>query len=509
MSRRFLLGVAGCLLVAACGSGQSILDAGNEPRPTTTVPPTTTPVTAAPGQTVPSTIPTTTVVQTTTTTPLDSLPPCPVDALPTDGEPVEITFWHGLGTEPEKTLIALTEEYHASQTAVRVTLQNQGGYGQTIDKYYQSGQDSRPQLVSLPEYMLQQTADSGTVIPVGACIEASEYDTAAFLPGVLESYRTSGVQWAMPFNVSDPVLYYNRRMFEAAGLDPDDPPRSIEELRTASQAIVDSGAARYGIAFDSGVDSGGGWFIEQWFAKSGEFYADNGNGRLGRATQVLYSQPAGVELLSAVQSLIADGLAVSVGDNPNGQDALLKLADPVNAAAMTISSSGALGTVINVLDGGLIPGITSAELGIGSMPGPDGNPLTLVGGASLYIVANKGDAEAAAAWDYVRYLVDAQVQSKWAAATGYVPVREDATELDPLRTLYTTDPRFQVGYDSLQAAPANDPSALGPVVGPLREVRSVTAGAVAAIFAGADVASSLAAAAQQSDALITDYNARN
>ena len=52
-------------------------------------------------------------------------------------------------------------------------------------------------------------------------------------------------------------------------------------------------------------------------------------------------------------------------------------------------------------------------------------------------------------------------------------------------------------------------SALGPVLGPMREVRTVTAIAVAAIFGGADVASSLTAAAQQSDALIADYNARN
>ena len=61
---------------------------------------------------------------------------------------------------------------------------------------------------------------------------------------------------------------------------------------------------------------------------AGEPYADNGNGRLAPATQVLYDGPAGVELLTEVQSLIIDGLAVNVGDNPSGQDALLKLADP-------------------------------------------------------------------------------------------------------------------------------------------------------------------------------------
>ncbi len=504
-SRRRLVALAGCVLVAACGSGRSILEAGNEPAPSTT---TTVPVTAPPGETLPAT--TTTAPPTTTTTPLDSLPPCPVDALPADGaEPVQVTFWHGFGTEPENKLVELTDRYNASQSAVRVTLENQGGYKQTIDKYVQSGQASRPQLVLMPEYMVQQIADSASIIPIGACIEPSGYDTSAFLPGALESYATNGVQWSMPFAVSDPVLYFNRKMFIDAGLDPDDPPGSLEELRAACQAIVDSGVATYGLAVDSGLDAGGAWFLEQWFAKAGELYADNGNGRLAPATRVLFAGETGVELLTEIQSLIADGLAVSVGDNPNGQDAFLKLADQAAPAAMTLGSSGAMGAVLAVLDGGLIPGLTSADVGIGPMPGPGGNELALVGGSSIYIVAEKGDAQAAAAWDYIQFLVEAGVQSEWAAATGYVPVREDAVELEPLSSLYANDPRFQVAYDQLLAAPPNDPTALGPVLGPLREVRSVTAGAVAAIFGGADVASTLAAAAQQSDALIADYNARN
>ena len=115
----------------------------------------------------------------------------------------------------------LTEEYNASQDKVRVNLENQGGYNQTIDKYVQSRQRSRPELVMFPEYMVQQIADSDSVIPIGACIEASGFDTTPFLPRTLLAYETEGVQWSMPFNVSDPVLYYNRKVFEEAGLDPD------------------------------------------------------------------------------------------------------------------------------------------------------------------------------------------------------------------------------------------------------------------------------------------------
>ncbi len=69
-------------------------------------------------------------------------------------------------------------------------------------------------------------------------------------------------------------------------------------------------------------------------------------------------------------------------------------------------------------------------------------------------------------------------------------------------------PRFKVGFDQLLAG-SDDVLDLGLVLGPLREVRSITAGAVAAILGGADVATSLTEAATQSNALIADYNARN
>ena len=498
--------LSACVLVAACASGESILQAGNEPPPPTTTTAPAPTVTAAPGETLPPTTPPT--IATTTTTPLASLPPCPVDALDAATGPVEITFWFGLAGETEPALVALTDAYNASQDRVVVRVENQGGYRELIDKYVQSSQPSRPDMIMLPDYVVQQIADSGTVIPVGACIEASGYDTSPILDRALKAYQAYGVQWSMPFNVSNPVLYYNRAMFEAAGLDPDDPPVSLEELRATSQAIVDTGAASYGIALDTGVDSGGGWYLEQWLARAGELYADNGNGRLAPATRVLYDGPAGVALMADMQSLIADGLAVNVGDNPAGRDALLKLADQAAPAAMTIATSAALSTVLVALTGGLIPGFTQDQVGVGAMPGPGETASATVGGASLYIVAEKGDAQAAAAWDYIQYLLTAQSQSTWAAGTGYVPIHDGALDLDPIKSLYETDPRYKVAYDQLVAG-TDELVSLGPILGPQREVRAVTASAVAAIFGGADAATSLTAAATQSNALIADYNARN
>ncbi len=515
--------VVAALVAAACsGGGDSILESGNAPA--TTVPSATT--TASPASddgtgngtddgtddgtepTGTTEAPATTAAPTTTTTPLDSLLPCPVDALDDADEPVDVLMWHGLTGATDDGIVFLADLYNSTQDRVRIKLEPQGSYESTIEKYVQSSQGSRPDLVMFPEYMVQQIIDSGSVIPIGACVRASDFDLSAFQPATLATYTTAGVQWAMPFNVSNPVLYYNRSMFRAAGLDPDDPPQSLAELREYSQAIVDSGAAAYGIAIDSGTDSGGGWFIEQWFANAGELYADNGNGRLAPATRVLYDGAAGVELLTFVQQMVQDGLAFYVGGNASGQDNFLKLADSGEPAAMTIGTSAALGTVIDVVDGGLIPGITGEDIGIGPLPGPSGTPTALVGGAALYIVAEHGDETAAAAWDFIQFLVSPESQSEWAVQTGYVPVRTDALEVEPVASTYVNDARFRVAYDQLVGSP-DTPALQGPILGPQREVRVVTARAVAEILDGGDVQTALTNAATQANALIAEYNARN
>ena len=139
-------------------------------------------------------------------------------------------------------------------------------------------------MVMLPEYMVQQMADIGLGRSrSGRAWRPASFDTSPFLDrALLQPTQTEGVQWSMPFNVSAPVLFYNKTAFAAA------PGSTRRCRRSASRSCgrrrrrsSTSGAAAYGIALDSGVDSGGGWFIEQWFARAGEPYADNDNGRVG------------------------------------------------------------------------------------------------------------------------------------------------------------------------------------------------------------------------------------
>ncbi|MCY7299307.1 MAG: extracellular solute-binding protein, partial [Ilumatobacteraceae bacterium] len=192
-SNRVAFLVAAVSLVAACSGGGDITDSGDA----VTTPSAPPQQSVAPGETA--------AAVTTTTVSPDTLPDCPTNALATATGTTEITFWHSMSAALGEEVVKLTDAYNASQDKVKVNLV-QGSYEETADNYYLASQGDRPDLVQLPEYQMQAMVDSASTVPVGRCIEASGYDTSAFLPTALAAYATQGVQWSIPFNISNPVL---------------------------------------------------------------------------------------------------------------------------------------------------------------------------------------------------------------------------------------------------------------------------------------------------------------
>lgn len=490
MRARLLGAVLGvCVLAAACGGG------GGDSADATQAP-------ASPGSgTGSGGAPSSATGPTTTAIPKKNLPACPVKALDNVTSPVTITFWHGMNQANEQALTKLTDRYNASQSKVKVNLVNQVGYKETFAKYRTTSAGDRPHLVQLEDTNLQAMIDSGTIIPAQSCIDAENYSLSDFVERVTSYYTAAGALWPMPFNVSNPVLYYNAKAFQKAGLDPSKPPRTLEELRSMSEQIVKSGAAKYGIALDTSTDAGGTWFLEQWFAKAGQFFADNDNGRSARATKVTFDSDFGVQLVTFLQQLVKDGLAVNVGRNPQSIDTLLKLVDSTQPAAMAINTSAALGAVYNIAESGQYPDIT---LGVGAMPGPVGDGSVLVGGAALYIVRGKSDQQTAAAWNFAKFLAEPKQQAEWSIGTGYLPIRKSAVDEPAIKEQWAKRPGFKVPYDQLLAGKAIASTA-GPVLGPYVNIREFLQKALDSVYGGGDVKGALAEAAKQSNAAITQY----
>jgi sn-glycerol 3-phosphate transport system substrate-binding protein len=426
-------------------------------------------------------------------------PSCPIEALDAASaeSPVEISFWHAM-TAHEETLVRLTDEFNRSQDRVRVELVDNTSYEEQQERYSAALEAGElPDLVQHQEIYLQQMIDTQSALPVQACIDATGYDTSDFVDRTLRYYEVDGVQWALPFNVSSPVLLYNRSAFVRAGLDPDRPPATLDELRDAAQALKDAGfEAGMGLKLD-------GWHLEQFLALQGETFVNHGNGREDRATEVTFDSEAGQEIFAFLADLVEDGLATtSPRDGPGQFDNLLGVG--AGRWGMTIDSSASLGSIFELLDGGRYANVDPA---VGPMPGWTEGGGVLVGGASLYISATE-DAEQAAAWEYMTFLASPESQSAWSAGTGYVPVRRSAIQLPEIQQRWAEVPGFRIAYQQLVESADNEATA-GPVMGDLFGVRTVIEEAENRMFLeDQDPAEALSNAADAANEIIREYNER-
>ncbi len=430
---------------------------------------------------------------------------CPIGAIDEAGGPVKIQFWHAMSDANQETLDALVAEYNASQSDVQVEAVFQGEYEDNLHKFttaVRGGNDTDlPDLIQLEDTATQTMIDSGTVLPAEACVEADDYDLSDYIDKTLTFYTVQDTLYPLPWNVSNLLLFYNKQVFEAAGLDPEDPPATLAQIREASQAIVDAGAAKTGFALK--LDP---WWLEQITASANEEFVNHENGRAERATEVTFENDAGVEVYQWMDDMVADGLALNTGSPVGGNyDNLLAIGS--GETAMTMDTSATLGTISQILGTGDFPNVT---LGVGPRANLESEePNAVVAGGANYIINRGSPAEQEAAWRFATWLNEPEQQATWAAGTGYIPIRKSATDLPQVQQLWADNPDYKVAYDQLlggQETPATE----GPVIGPYREVRDVVIASFEAMLGeGVAPADAIADAASKSDAVISDYNARN
>lgn len=425
---------------------------------------------------------------------------CPVKALAqAKAKPVEIVMWHSMNRANEEALQKLADGFNASQSDARVKLLNTTSYADTFVKYRAglSGGDL-PDIVQIEDTGLQGMIDSRSILPIASCVKADKYDTDDFVERVLDYYTVQGTLYGMPFNVSNPVLYYNKQAFQKAGLDPDKPPTNLDEVRSASQKLVDTGTTKFGYSIK--LDP---WYLEQWLAKAGRPYVDNANGRAKRTTGVVFDTKVGQEIFTWLDAMVDDKLALNTGPPAGNVDNMLAIG--AGNAAMTIDTSANLGTVLQVLGSGQFPNVT---IGVAPMPGPTGKGGVLVGGAALYIPLKSAPEKQAAAWEFIKYLNEPANQAQWSVATGYVPTRESAVEEPALKAAWAKTPEFEVAYQQLVTG-VNNVATAGPVIGPYREVRDAVENALTQMLTqGTTPKAALSAAADKADEEIAGYNAR-
>src|SRR3569832_2276729 len=167
----------------------------------------------------------------------------------------EITFWHAMGAELGKKLEEIVDGYNKSQTTYHVTPVFKGTYPEAMNGAIAAFRaHQQPDIVQVFEVGTgTMMAAKGAVYPVYQLMKdtGNEWDPSRFLSTVVGYYTdTDGNMLSFPFNSSTPIFYYNKDEFQKAGLDPNTPPKTWQEVEDFSKKLMSSGAAKCG--FTSG-----------------------------------------------------------------------------------------------------------------------------------------------------------------------------------------------------------------------------------------------------------------
>jgi len=213
-------------------------------------------------------------------------------------EPVTIEIWDFQQSdmnilEAQETAIAKFEEANPD-IQVNVTVFPIAEYRDRLLTAVQGG--NPPDMATLDQIWMAEFAASGAIIPLDDYLAASGVDAEDFFPGAWSSNVWSGSTWGIPLN-NDVWMenYYNRAMFEAAGLDPDDPPSTWDELLEACRALTQP-PNQYGIGL-----LGTGEFV---VVSLNAFIYSNGGAILNEdGTEAVINSPEAVEAIEFYRQL--------------------------------------------------------------------------------------------------------------------------------------------------------------------------------------------------------------
>lgn len=391
-----------------------------------------------------------------------SLPKCPISALAKAKGTVNISFWESMNRTNAVTLTKLTTQFNASQSKVHVTLVDQNSYTTTWAKYQAGLSNGQlPAVAQLQDIQLQGAIDTQSILPAQSCINATGYKTSDFVGRALAYWKADGIQQAMPFAVSNPIVFYNKQAFKAAGLTPTKPPATLSQYIADAAALKAHGSGT-GLVLDP-------WHLETWLASANTLFVNNANGRSTRATKAAFAGKNALKIFTQLDQLVTSGDAVT---NPStGTDEFDNLLGIGSGKyGMTIDTSAALGTIATLLNSGQYPNVT---LGVGPFPVLSTKIKGGIepGGSALYISNKVPAAQQAAAWRYITFLDTPASQATWAAGTGYIPIRKSAVTTPTIRKLWATDPGFKVAYEQLVTGATTSATA-GAVIGPYPTVRT-------------------------------------
>jgi len=430
----------------------------------------------------------------------------------------EIHWWHAMTGQLGEALVTLAKQFNESQGEYEIKPLNKGTYPEALTAAIAAyRQKNPPHIVQVFEVGTQTMMLSGAVYPVWELMRDNEIkvDWNDFIKPVVGYYTKDGKLYSMPFNSSTPIFYYNKDDFKKAGLDPEKPPKTWQDVEAYSKKLIAAGAAKCG--FSTGWPS---WtMVENMHATHDQPFATKNNG-FGAVdgVELLINREFGQKHIGAMAAWQKNNI-YSYGGRAGTADPKFVNGD----CAMYIQSSA--------LIGGFTRGV-KFDWGTGELPhwgAPYKKATSIIGGATLWVLKGKPQKEYRGVAKFLEFLAKPEQQMWWHVNTGYLAISNTAVKNLEQGYHFVRNPKQYTAFAQLTGLPAMAPRALadkkaapakpervatansqGLRLGNFVQIRDAIEGEMENIFAGKKPAKQgLDDAVAKSNALLKEFAATN
>lgn len=348
-----------------------------------------------------------------------------------------ISWWHGMGGANADVINEVSKRFNESQQSCALTPVSKGTYEEALASgiaAFRSGEQ--------PNILQVFDAGAATIINAkGATVPAEDlinnagykFDREAFIEGVRYFYAApDGKFVGMPFNSSAPIMYINTDALKKSGVEA---PKTWEEFEAIAPKLKEAGYIPL-------TASQLTWqFTENFFSRQNIQFATNNNGYDSvQDTKLNLTDPNLIMMFDKLKDWSDKGYFGFYGagwaDNQKPFDE--------GKVALWIGSSGSFGglqkTAKMEFSADFLPYWKSVN---------SAGTNTFIGGAALFAMAGKPDAENKCVADFFQFLTSPEVQKYYHQATGYVAITKAAYELAKSEGYYEKEPVAEVGIKQL------------------------------------------------------------
>jgi sn-glycerol 3-phosphate transport system substrate-binding protein len=351
----------------------------------------------------------------------------------------EVMWWHAMSGQLGRQLEKLATDFNASQSEYKIVPSYKGNYTETVTAaIFAFRSRSQPAIVQVNEIATAtMMAAKGATYPVYELMrdQAEAFSPTAYLPAITGYYiDIAGNMLSFPFNASTPILYYNKDLFRAAGLDPEVAPKTWPEVGAAAKRLRAAGSVcGFTTAWPSWIN------VENFAAFHNLPIATKSNGMAGLDAVLIFNNPLMVrnvaQLAEWQKTKVFDYSGRATSAEPRFQK---------GDCGIFIGSSGTRADIL---------ANAKFDVGYGMLPyWPDveGAPQnSIIGGATLWVLRDRPRDEYKGVAKFFAYLSKPDVQASWHQNTGYLPITRAAFDLTRAQGFYDRNPGTAISIEQI------------------------------------------------------------